>query len=224
MSVVGLTGLTRAEETIRLKRQAAQRHNPLQGKDLVAQCAVHLVSFAQMPYGLQADCSDLKHITELQAARIQHLEALLASTGMAQPSFSWPGGPAMTPFNGIEGPHLATLPEHQLEVMRPSPESASPLPAPWQTGRADLMAYDPSPHSSTSVNDFRRSSSLSTSESIEGDLKNVGFKLSPGGNTSPIMEEFTSPHPARKLSDVELQMSMSGMDIDAMFGARREWQ
>lgn len=172
----------------------------------------------------RADCSDLKHITELQAARIQHLEALLASTGMAQPSFSWPTGPAMTPFNGIDGSHLATLPEHQLEVMRPSPESASPLPTPWHTGRADLMAYEPSPHSSASANDFRRSSSLSTSESIEGDLRHVGLKLSPGEHASPIMEEFTSPHPARKLSDVELQMSMSGMDIDAMFGARREWQ
>jgi hypothetical protein len=173
---------------------------------------------------LEAESSDLKHITELQAARIQHLESLLASTGITQPSFSWPTGPAMTPFNGLEGSHLATLPEHQLEVMRPSPESASPLPGTWQTGRADLMAYEPSPRSSASANDFRRSSSLSTSESLEGDLKQAGFKLSPGDHASPILEEFTSPHPTRKLSDVELQMSMSGMDIDAMFGARREWQ
>lgn len=121
-------------------------------------------------------CSDLKHITEMQAARIQHLESLLPS--VSQPGFAWPEATFANP---------------------PQPMSTSYV-------GSSLMAFQPSPteQSSGSANNFRRSSSLSASESLEG------------------MYEVKGGEGCRAMGDVDLQLSMSSMDMDAMMFGRRD--
>lgn len=128
-------------------------------------------------YDLVTHLSDLKQITEMQAARIQHLESLLPAMG--QPGLTWPE----TAF--------ASQPSGMTNQM---------------VGSTEMMAFQPSPteQSSASGNNLRRSSSLSASESLEG------------------MYDVKESDHSRRLSEVELQLSMSGMDMDSMMFGRRE--
>lgn len=158
---------------------------------------------SEVPTESKLTKSDLKHITEMQAARIQQLESMLSVSSQQ----FWPNAN----FTHVsQQPDLATLAEHsQLDILQTSPDggSTSSLHA-WPHSSSGLMAFQPSPtdHSSGS-NNFRRSSSLSTSDSAEKQ-----------DSTSP---NAVSPH-GRKPSEVELQLSMSGMDIDSMFLPRDE--
>jgi hypothetical protein len=184
------------------------------------------------PIVFRPDNSDLKHITEMQAARIQHLESALLSTGFSSmPSMSggndtflWSGAEAFSTHAGVsQPPNLAPLSEHhQLEVMRPSPELESI--SSWQVGRGQdgLMAFEPSPtdHSTGSAHNFRRSSSLSASDSIDSDSKS-GFKGTPDRLLLGDLGSIPSGDRTRKMSDAELHLSMNSMDIDAMFGSRK---
>jgi len=168
----------------------------------------------------------------MQAARIQRLESALMSSGFASlapvpgesNSFIWTGNEAFSGHSGVsQPPNLAPLSEHhQLEVMRPSPELESI--SSWQLGQGhdSLMAFEPSPteHSSGSGNNLRRSSSLSASDSVDGDIKS-GLNDTPDGLLLGDLQGIPTTGP-RKMSDAELHMSMSGMDLDAMFGGRKE--
>jgi len=169
----------------------------------------------------------------MQAARIQHLESALMSTGFSsmaplageQNTFMWSGNGSFAGHPGVsQPPNLAPLSEHhQLEVMRPSPELESV--SSWQVGRGQdsLMAFEPSPteHSSGSGHNFRRSSSLSASDSIEGDSKS-GFKGTPDGLMLGDLGGIASDDRTRKMSESDLHMSISGIDLDAMFGTRKD--
>jgi len=150
----------------------------------------------------------------MQAARIQHLEALLMSTGfnsMPSAPFSWSGPPSGS------GPFQADLPT-QLEVMRPSPE-----PPVWSGG---MIGYDDSPpelSSNSVVTAFRRSSSLSTGEdSAEGQYISPADMQSPDAVGSEEKRGRQMERILRKDPSADIQVSLSGMDLDSMFGAPRE--
>jgi hypothetical protein len=157
-------------------------------------------------YFYQANSSDLKQFTDLQAARIQHLESLLGY----QQDAPWQ-------MDSTFDPSRPDLPLADLEVMRPSPEPETrPLGFynPFSNDAA-LSAFGPSPATLSSgsvTNDFRRSASLSGSGSI--------------GSGSPMDDEMRgrqAARPDRRESAAEIRMGMSGMDLDAMFGGiRRE--
>lgn len=154
----------------------------------------------------------------MQTARIQHLEGLLMSTGlssMSQAPFSW-----STPTTSELAPFQTELP-NQLQVMRPSPE-----PPVWTTG---VIAYEPSPtdlSSNSVITSLRRSSSSSTHpESTKGHQPSPmnAHSQSPGGPGPEDMRGRRSERAAMKDSAMEIQVSMSGMELDGLFaGARRE--
>jgi hypothetical protein len=165
--------------------------------------------------------SDLKHVTDVQAARIQQLEALLGYQPQSSVPHTWSGGVVHDHYNATERfPQPVT---HRLEVMRPSPE---PEVRPFNDEfyntfqQNGMPAFEPSPgHMS---NEFRRSSSLSNSASFEG--HGSGSKSSP--LEPSIIEEGDNRgrqmvRNVRKESDADIQMGMSGMDLDAMFAGRR---
>jgi len=170
---------------------------------------------------------DLKQFTDMQAARIQHLESLL---GYRSQTPAWQNASAhygQSDHQGVaRAPELAPLAEHQLEVLRPSPEPESrPFdgnfynPFMQENG---LSGMEPSPAAmstgSMNQNDYRRSSSFSGSFSIDGQGS--------GNKSSPMEDEVRGrqmARPERKESAAEIQSGMSTMDLDAMFGGvRRE--
>ena len=149
--------------------------------------------------------SDLKQFTDLQAARIQHLESLLGYPSQ-QP---WQSEP--TPYDGFSHDQEAEsgLPSlAELEVMRPSPEPESrafgeAFYDPFSQ-HAAISAFKPSPAALSSGtgthNEVRRSASLSGSASL-------------AGSGSPMEEEIRGRQMARP----------ERMDLDTMFeGLRRE--
>ncbi len=155
--------------------------------------------------------SDLRHITQTQRAKIDHLESFMTSMGfntIPPAPFLWSGSTGDRPYQ----PDL----QMQLEVMRPSPE-----PPVWNPS---MIAYEPSPSTglssiSVSGHHLRRSSSLSL-ESVEEQ------NSSPMDDTSPDSEEKRGrqmDRAPRKDSALDIQVSMGGMDLDVMFGGvRRE--
>ena len=85
------------------------------------------------------------------------------------------------------------------------------------------MAFEPSPteQSSGSAHNFRRSSSLSASDSIDSDSKS-GYKGTPDGLLLADLGSISNGDRSQKMSDAELRLSMNSMDIDAMFGSRKD--
>jgi hypothetical protein len=90
----------------------------------------------------------------------------------------------------------------QLEMMRPSPEPEQ-LVEPFQLAPGD----------------YRRSISSDSSGALAQSASDVSPAESSRGEESRGRQR---DRPVRKNTDMELQMSMSGMDLDTMFTRREE--
>lgn len=226
----------------------------------------------------------------MQAARIQQLVSIIAASGsggdlgMLQSGLSsvgssdspWSNELAST-FDGFHGGHLASghnigiakqpdlapvKEDHQLDVMRPSPESQPKQRDPWNLSFDEavdtgLMAFDPTPRTNEDQMDtmdpmehnaFRRSSSLSTSESlgsgsgnrslfnasdnemVYGSLRNMAsprmmslveeFDYQRGRQRERPNDHVFDQPATQKADDADIHLGMSGMDLDAMFTNR----
>ncbi|OCF58578.1 hypothetical protein L486_03065 [Kwoniella mangroviensis CBS 10435] len=146
---------------------------------------------------------DLKHVTDVQAGRIAHLEAMLMSYGVnpaiqppamsdAQSSLFWMGDGNSNSNTLNNQPNFDLSGTHNLEVMRPSPEPDRPFSfdhinldaRTWantmtngnghDTAHDVLMSFEPSPNTaSTSSVNNLRRSSESVSSSASFDRENT---------------------------------------------------
>ena len=157
--------------------------------------------------------NDLKRVTDLQASRIRQLEAMLSSQqpGDGQPHpFLWSQQQHHPDHFGSQdhaaAMQLGSLAEHHLEVMPSSPRNDKD---------PSLMGFDLSPENPSPPQDQnRRSSSLLTPESIDIDQKATVIQDGVQETESPQLVEYQP--------EAKPQMQAGGVDIEAMFGMRRE--